>query len=135
MCMLMFNHFRAFLAGLWQFQHSSQVVMVVHQPRYSLFTLFDEVLLLGGGQTVYLGPSEGALPYFRNLGFKMPQHEHLASEISCGEKIPRGHCPLGFKICLQGCVVFMEIHDAGKFTRDILGWGPQAGPRSRHDGP
>ena len=57
--------------------------MVVHQPRYSLFTLFDEVLLLGGGQTVYLGPSEGAPPYFRTLGFKMPQHEHLASEISC----------------------------------------------------
>lgn len=54
------------------------VVMVVHQPRYSLFTLFDEVLLLGGGQTVYLGPSEGALPYFRNLGFKMPQHENPA---------------------------------------------------------
>ena len=49
--------------------------MVVHQPRYSLFTLFGEVLLLGGGQTVYLGASEGALPYFRNLGFKMPEHE------------------------------------------------------------
>ena len=50
--------------------------MVVHQPRYSLFTLFDEVLLLGlGGETVYLGASEGALPYFRNLGFKMPEHE------------------------------------------------------------
>ena len=42
------------------------VVMVVHQPRYSLFTLFDDVLLLGlGGRTVYLGKSEGALPYFR----------------------------------------------------------------------
>lgn len=33
-------------------------IMVIHQPRYSLFTLFDDVLLLGkGGQTVYLGPS------------------------------------------------------------------------------
>ena len=63
--------------------------MVVHQPRYSLFTLFDEVLLLGlGGQTVYLGASEGALPYFRNLGFKMPEHEifggiNLVQKKSC----------------------------------------------------
>ncbi|CAJ1329183.1 unnamed protein product [Effrenium voratum] len=55
------------------------VVMVVHQPRYSLFTLFDEVLLLGlGGRTVYQGPSQGVLPYFRNLGFHMPRHENPA---------------------------------------------------------
>jgi len=62
-----------------------QVVMVVHQPRYSLFTLFDEVLLLGlGGETVYLGASEGALPYFRNLGFKMPEHEIFGGScVSC----------------------------------------------------
>ena len=56
----------------------AEVVMVVHQPRYSLFTLFDNVLLLGmGGRTVYLGESTGALPYFRDLGFKMPEHERL----------------------------------------------------------
>ncbi|CAK9051481.1 Putative white-brown complex homolog protein 30 (Putative non-intrinsic ABC protein 12) (WBC-related protein 1) [Durusdinium trenchii] len=59
------------------------VVMVVHQPRYSLFTLFDDLLLLGlGGRTVYLGKSEGALPYFGlldcKLGFEMPLHENPA---------------------------------------------------------
>ena len=31
-------------------------VMVLHQPRYSIFEMFDSVLLLGaGGKTVYLG--------------------------------------------------------------------------------
>ena len=55
------------------------VIMVVHQPRYSLFTLFEEVLLLGlGGQTVYLGGSQGVLPYFTSLSFKMPEHENPA---------------------------------------------------------
>jgi ABC-type multidrug transport system ATPase subunit len=55
------------------------IIMVIHQPRYSLFTLFDEVLLLGkGGLTVYLGPSSGAKPYFENLGFVMPQDENPA---------------------------------------------------------
>eukprot|EP00438_Fugacium_kawagutii_P027688 Skav213618 [mRNA] locus=scaffold2986:416800:433672:+ [translate_table: standard] len=69
--------------GVMAVGSASKVVLVVHQPRYSLFTLFDEVLLLGGGQTVYLGPSEGALPYFRNLGFKMPEHEQLGPSL-CG---------------------------------------------------
>jgi hypothetical protein len=31
------------------------VVSVIHQPRYEIFQMFDEVLLLGkGGKTVYL---------------------------------------------------------------------------------
>eukprot|EP00928_Gymnodinium_smaydae_P006646 TRINITY_DN12365_c0_g2_i1.p1 TRINITY_DN12365_c0_g2~~TRINITY_DN12365_c0_g2_i1.p1 ORF type:complete len:798 (-),score=143.32 TRINITY_DN12365_c0_g2_i1:123-2516(-) len=55
------------------------VVMSIHQPRYSLFTLFNEVLLLGvGGRTVYLGPSGAALPYFRSLGFRIPDNENPA---------------------------------------------------------
>ena len=59
------------------------VVMVVHQPRYSLFTLFDDLLLLGlGGQTVYLGQSEGALPYFRRLGPRERDRERERSKLS-----------------------------------------------------
>lgn len=55
------------------------VIMVIHQPRYSLFTLFDEVLLLGvGGHTVYQGSSQGALPYFQGIGFQMAEHENPA---------------------------------------------------------
>jgi ABC-type multidrug transport system ATPase subunit len=52
-------------------------IMVIHQPRFSLFTLFDDVLLLGkGGQTVYLGPSLGAKAYFENLAFEMSSDEN-----------------------------------------------------------
>lgn len=33
---------------------------VIHQPRYSLFTHIDDVLLLGkGGRTAYIGPTTG----------------------------------------------------------------------------
>jgi len=54
-------------------------IMVIHQPRYSLFTLFDDVLLLGkGGHTVYLGPSGGAKQYFEDLGFVLPEGENRA---------------------------------------------------------
>jgi len=71
-------------------------IMVIHQPRYSLFTLFDDVLLLGkGGKTVYLGPSSGAKPYFESLGFEMPSNENPADwfmDVISGE-VPNSQIP------------------------------------------
>lgn len=44
------------------------VALVLHQPRYELFSEFHDLLLLGkGGRTVYTGPTPGALPYFEHL--------------------------------------------------------------------
>ena len=55
------------------------VVLVIHQPRYALFTLFDDILLLGGGgRTVFMGSSCGLKPYFEGLGFAMPENENPA---------------------------------------------------------
>jgi len=50
------------------------VVTVIHQPRYSIFCLFDTVCLLGkGGRLVYFGPADRALSYFElYLGFPCP---------------------------------------------------------------
>jgi hypothetical protein len=51
------------------------VVAVIHQPRYDIFQLLDDTLLLGkGGRTVYMGPTAGGLAYFEGLGFVCPQH-------------------------------------------------------------
>jgi energy-coupling factor transporter ATP-binding protein EcfA2 len=55
------------------------IVVVAHQPRWSLFTLFDDVLILAkGGRTAYLGPSSTVCPYFETLGFKKPSDENPA---------------------------------------------------------
>merc|ERR1711974_10763 len=54
------------------------VIMVIHQPRYDLFTLFDDVVLLSRGHQVYMGPSIGAKSYFESLGFVMPEKENPA---------------------------------------------------------
>lgn len=55
------------------------VVTVIHQPRYSIFTLFDDVMLLAkGGRLAYLGPSRLALDYFSSLGFDLPPNENPA---------------------------------------------------------
>jgi ATP-binding cassette subfamily G (WHITE) protein 2 len=44
------------------------VIFSVHQPRYSIFQMFDSVTLLGEGQTVYHGPAVEAKDYFLSLG-------------------------------------------------------------------
>ncbi|KAG2383010.1 hypothetical protein C9374_004977 [Naegleria lovaniensis] len=43
------------------------VVAVVHQPRYEIFQMFDDVILLGkGGRVAYAGPCSTAMDYFKN---------------------------------------------------------------------
>lgn len=44
------------------------VVCSIHQPRSSIFGLFDDLLLLSEGRCVYSGPAEEALPYFEQVG-------------------------------------------------------------------
>ena len=51
------------------------IVAVIHQPRYEIFTMFHDVLLLAkGGRTVYHGPTEDAIGYFESLGYQCPNH-------------------------------------------------------------
>lgn len=67
---------------------------VIHQPRYDIFEMFDQVLLLGkGGHTVYLGPSKQALRYFEDiLAFDLPAHANPADffmDVISGSEKPR----------------------------------------------
>ncbi|KAF4346808.1 hypothetical protein F8388_023333 [Cannabis sativa] len=49
------------------------VSMVVHQPSYALFKMFDDLILLAkGGLTVYHGPVKKVEDYFAGLGIIIP---------------------------------------------------------------
>jgi ABC-type multidrug transport system ATPase subunit len=48
------------------------VVASIHQPSTSTLLLFDNVLLLSQGQTVYYGPPTQTLNYFSSLGHSPP---------------------------------------------------------------
>ncbi|XP_065325020.1 broad substrate specificity ATP-binding cassette transporter ABCG2-like [Gordionus sp. m RMFG-2023] len=54
------------------------VIMSIHQPRYGIFKLFTNLLLLSEGKIVYQGPSDQALNYFRHLGFICDLHNNPA---------------------------------------------------------
>jgi hypothetical protein len=45
------------------------VIASIHQPSTTTLELFDNVLLLSQGKTVYYGPPTGSTAYFTSLGF------------------------------------------------------------------
>ena len=53
-------------------------VVVIHQPRYSLFKLFDHVMLMCEGRTIYNGANAELDGYFERLGFVTPAGENPA---------------------------------------------------------
>jgi len=67
------------------------IVMIIHQPRFTLFENLDDVLLLGtnmGGRLAYVGPTTSAKPYFEGLGIRMPANENPADwmmDVLCGQ--------------------------------------------------
>ncbi|XP_041056944.1 broad substrate specificity ATP-binding cassette transporter ABCG2-like [Carcharodon carcharias] len=44
------------------------IIFTIHQPRYSIFRLFDSLTLLASGRLVFHGPALEALDYFSGLG-------------------------------------------------------------------
>lgn len=64
------------------------IVCVIHQPRASILPLFDRVLLLGSGKTIYYGPScdfsaesDPLRDFFAGAGHPCPPFENPADHI------------------------------------------------------
>lgn len=54
------------------------VITTLHQPRSEIWGLFDRIVLLAKGNTVYSGKVSGVMPYFENLGYPFPAHVNPA---------------------------------------------------------
>ena len=55
------------------------ILATIHQPRYSLATLFDKIYFLGKGNELYFGPSfPDCINYFNDAGYPCPEHENPA---------------------------------------------------------
>ncbi|KAM3573100.1 hypothetical protein VYU27_004911 [Nannochloropsis oceanica] len=50
------------------------VIVSIHQPRSTVYSMFDDIILLSEGQVIYHGPADGAIDYFGSLGFVCPSH-------------------------------------------------------------
>ena len=48
------------------------VIVTIHQPRSEIWGLFDHLLLLSGGSTIYSGPAAECLNCFTRQGYNLP---------------------------------------------------------------
>jgi ABC-type multidrug transport system ATPase subunit/ABC-type multidrug transport system permease subunit len=56
----------------------ANIVVCLLQPPPEVFDLFDDVILMDGGQIVYQGPREQVLEHFECLGFRCPPRKDVA---------------------------------------------------------
>ncbi|OAA37461.1 ABC transporter (Adp1) [Metarhizium rileyi] len=54
------------------------VVFTIHQPRSNIVALFDRLILLAQGKTVFSGPFLQCQPYFDSMGYQCPQGFNIA---------------------------------------------------------
>lgn len=58
--------------------YNRTVVFTIHQPRSNIVALFDHLILLAKGRTVYSGPFDNCQAYFDNIGYTCPPGFNIA---------------------------------------------------------
>lgn len=58
--------------------HGLTVIASIHQPSTETYSLFDKLLILGRGRTLYFGEREEAISYFESLGYACPPYSNPA---------------------------------------------------------
>lgn len=58
--------------------YNRTVVFTIHQPRSNIVALFDQLILLAKGRTVYSGPFENCQSYFDSIGYPCPPGFNIA---------------------------------------------------------
>ncbi|NWQ94039.1 ABCG2 protein, partial [Burhinus bistriatus] len=54
------------------------IIFSIHQPRYSIFRLFDNLTLLAAGRVLYHGPAQNAVEYFQSVGYQCEPYNNPA---------------------------------------------------------
>uniref|UniRef100_A0A8C0IIM5 Broad substrate specificity ATP-binding cassette transporter ABCG2 n=1 Tax=Bubo bubo TaxID=30461 RepID=A0A8C0IIM5_BUBBB len=54
------------------------IIFSIHQPRYSIFRLFDNLTLLATGRVLYHGPAQHAIEYFQSIGYECEPYNNPA---------------------------------------------------------
>ncbi|KAL9619203.1 MAG: hypothetical protein Q9160_006138 [Pyrenula sp. 1 TL-2023] len=58
--------------------YNRTVIFTIHQPRSNIVALFDNLVLLANGKTVYSGPFTSCQSYFDHIGYSCPPGFNIA---------------------------------------------------------
>ncbi|GJN39438.1 hypothetical protein PR202_gb28558 [Eleusine coracana subsp. coracana] len=96
------------------------ISMVVHQPSYTLYNMFDDLILLAkGGMTVYHGPVKKVEEYFAGLGIVVPERVNPPDyyiDILEGIVKPSSNAPVNVK----DLPLRWMLHNGYEVPRDML---------------
>lgn len=56
----------------------STILVSLLQPAPETFDLFDDIILMAEGKTIYHGPRDNVLQFFENCGFRCPPRKGIA---------------------------------------------------------
>lgn len=87
--------------------YNRTVVFTIHQPRSNIVALFDQLVLLAQGRTVYSGPFKDCQQYFDGIGYS---------------------CPPGFNIA--DYLIDLTMHASSPNDSDLLEFGSDADGRT-----
>lgn len=57
------------------------IIVTIHQPRSEIWGLFDHLILLSGGLSLYSGTVQECLPYFASSGYPLPPFVNPAEHL------------------------------------------------------
>ncbi|KIW17505.1 hypothetical protein PV08_04699 [Exophiala spinifera] len=72
--------------------YNRTVIFTIHQPRSNIVALFDQLILLAKGRTVYSGPFSSCQAYFDHIGYSCPPGFNIADylvDLTMHASIPR----------------------------------------------
>ncbi|KAL2329218.1 hypothetical protein Fmac_022645 [Flemingia macrophylla] len=86
------------------------VISSIHQPSSEVFSLFDHLVLLSGGQTIYFGAAQKAAEFFATAGFPCPSRRN-----------PSDHFLRCINSDFDAVTTTMMASQRGEFKNDLIG--------------
>ncbi|KAK5092478.1 FAD-dependent urate hydroxylase [Exophiala xenobiotica] len=72
--------------------YNRTIIFTIHQPRSNIVALFDSLILLAKGRTVYSGPLSSCQSYFEQIGYHCPPGFNIADylvDLTMHASLPR----------------------------------------------
>uniref|UniRef100_A0A3Q1GUM1 ABC-type xenobiotic transporter n=1 Tax=Acanthochromis polyacanthus TaxID=80966 RepID=A0A3Q1GUM1_9TELE len=99
-------------------EQGKNIILSIHQPRYSIYRLFDTLTLLVSGKLVYHGRAQSALAVFNKIGYHCEQNDNPADfflDVINGNHTaapipPLGACPEGILYTVPSKSLFTPSH-------------------------
>ncbi|CAM0908439.1 unnamed protein product [Alopecurus aequalis] len=112
------------------------ISMVVHQPSYTLYNMFDDLILLAkGGMIVYHGPVKKVEEYFQGLGIVVPDRVNPPDYyIDILEGIVKPNTDAATTVNIKDLPLRWMLHNGYEVPRDMLQSTSDSGSSFREGG-